>query len=76
MKFVGNGRGVIQVMQSPEMARKIDQVAAQKVGAAGDGFVASGRVGKTRYRSIIYADSWSAKNREHRDNVLIRVLNS
>lgn len=74
MRFVGYGKGVREVMQSPEMAAMINKIAAQKVAEAGDGFVASGRQGKNRYRSIIYADTWSAKHREHRDNILVRVL--
>lgn len=41
---------------------------------AGDGFVTSYMQGKSRYRAIIYADTWSAKHREARENVLVRRL--
>ncbi|CQD04169.1 hypothetical protein [Corynebacterium striatum] len=43
-------------------------------GAAGDGFVLSTQQGKSRFRGIVYADTWSAKRREARENVLVRVL--
>ncbi|WP_306592887.1 hypothetical protein [Corynebacterium striatum] len=43
-------------------------------GRAGDGFVLSTRQGKSRFRGIVYADTWSAKRREARENVLLRVL--
>ncbi|WP_313678452.1 hypothetical protein [Corynebacterium stationis] len=42
--------------------------------AAGDGFVASYMQGKSRFGGIVYADTWSAKHRDRRDNVLVRVL--
>ena len=42
--------------------------------AAGDGFVASYMQGKSRFGGIVYADTWSAKHRDRRENVLVRVL--
>ncbi|AGG66878.1 hypothetical protein H924_07180 [Corynebacterium callunae DSM 20147] len=42
--------------------------------AAGDGFVANYQQGKSRFRGIVFADTWSAKARNAKQNTLVRVL--
>ena len=64
-KYVPNKSALKALLKDPA-----EQIAA----AAGDGFVSSYKMGKTRHRCIIYADTWSAKRREARDNILTRAL--
>lgn len=74
MKYVPNRRGLREVLASPEAASLVGQHADRLAAAAGDGFVASKRMGRTRQRAIVYADTWSAKHRQRRGNILTRVL--
>lgn len=73
-RYVPNGAGLREVLASSEAASLVDTHANRIAGAAGDGFVASQQMGRNRQRAIVYADTWSAKHREARDNVLVRVL--
>lgn len=63
-----------EIRRSGPVQSLVHEHAERIASAAGDGFRASYMQGKSRYRAIVYADTWSAKHREARDNVLVRVL--
>lgn len=63
-----------EIRRSAGAQSLVRQHAERLASAAGDGFVASYQQGKSRYRAIVYADTWSAKHREARGNILTRVL--
>lgn len=73
-KYVPNRSGLSELLRGPVAQTLVDEHTQAVAGAAGDGFVASTRQGKSRYRGIVYAGTWSAKHRDHRQNVLVRVL--
>lgn len=52
------------------VSRKAGEVAAR----AGRGYTASTRMGKTRYRAIVYPDTWRAKIDNARHNTLVKAL--
>lgn len=74
MKYRPNRQSLRNLLRSDEVQQLVrthgDRIAAQ----AGDGFVASYRQGKNRFGGIVYADTWSAKHRDARENRLVRVL--
>lgn len=71
-----NMRGFQQIRRDPGVTAMVDEQAAKAAAAAGDGFVVSGRQGRTRYRAIVYPDSYMAVKRELRDNRLLAVATS
>ena len=73
-KYVPNKSALKALLKDPMTQGIVVDHAEQVAAAAGDGFVSSYKMGKTRHRCIIYADTWSAKRREARDNVLTRAL--
>ncbi|MDK8794238.1 hypothetical protein QP968_00730 [Corynebacterium sp. MSK041] len=73
-RFQPNYGGYRELLSSGPMASLVAKHAEAVAAACGDGFVASQRMGRTRQRAIVYADTWSAKHRDHRDNVMVRVL--
>ena len=73
-KYVPNKAALKALLKGPMTQGIVVDHAEQVAAAAGDGFVSSYQMGKTRHRCIIYADTWSAKRREARDNVLTRAL--
>lgn len=73
-KYVPNSAGLEELARGPIAQGLVHQHAERIAGAAGDGFVASYQQGRSRYRAIVYADTWSAKGRNRRDNTLVRVL--
>lgn len=74
MKYKSNREGLRQVLASAEAASLVSTHAERVASTCGDGFVSSTRMGKTRQRAIVYADTWSAKHRDHRENVMVRAL--
>lgn len=74
MRYKPNREGLRQVLASAEAASLVSTHAERIAAACGDGFVASQRMGKSRQRAIVYADTWSAKHRDHKNNVMVRVL--
>lgn len=74
VRYVPNGVGLREVLASPQAAALVSDHAERIAAQCGDGFVASQQMGRTRQRAIVYADTWSAKHRDHRDNVMVRVL--
>lgn len=73
-RFQPNYGGYRELLSSGPMASLVSKHAEAVAAACGDGFVASQRMGRTRQRAIVYADTWSAKHRDHGDNVMVRVL--
>lgn len=73
-RYKPNRAGLREVLASAPVASLVSDHAERVAAECGDGFVASQRMGKTRQRAIIYADTWSAKHREARENVMVRVL--
>lgn len=73
-KYVPNKAALKALLKDPMTQGIVVDHAERVAAAAGDGFVSSYQMGKTRHRCIIYADAWSAKRREARDNILTRAL--
>jgi hypothetical protein len=73
-KYVPNKSALKALLKDPMTQGIVVDHAEQVAAAAGDGFVSSYQMGKTRHRCIIYADTWSAKRREARNNILTRAL--
>lgn len=74
VKYVPNAAGLLEVLASPEAASLVSSHAERIAGQCGDGFEVIQRMGTTRQRASVYPDTWSAKHRDHRDNVMVRVL--
>lgn len=74
MQYTSNKSGLEELARGPIAQSLVKQYGDAKAAAAGDGFVVSYRQGRTRFGAILYADTYSAKRKEARENVLIRVL--
>lgn len=73
-RFEPDYGGYRELLASGPVASLVSKHANQIASQCGDGFVASQRMGATRQRAIVYADTWSAKHRDHRENVMVRVI--
>lgn len=73
-RYKPNHAGLREVLASPQAASLVSDHAERIAAECGDGFVASQRMGRVRQRAIVYADTWSAKHRDARENVMVRVL--
>ncbi|WP_225747224.1 hypothetical protein [Corynebacterium sp. Marseille-P4611] len=73
-KYRPNKTGLQELLRGSVAKQLVVQHGEDIAGRAGDGFVLSTQQGKSRFRGIVYADTWSAKWREGRENVLVRVL--
>lgn len=74
MKYRPNRAGLQELLRGSVAKRLVIEHGEKFAAQCGDGFVLSTQQGKTRYRGIVYADTWSAKHRDHRQNVMVRVL--
>ena len=74
MRYETNFQGMEELARGSVAQGLVKQHGERLAAAAGDGFVASYMQGKSRFGGIIYADTWSAKHRDRRNNVLVRVL--
>ena len=74
MRYESNHAGMEELARGSVAQSLVRQHGERLAAAAGDGFVASYMQGKSRFGGIIYADTWSAKHRDRRNNVLVRVL--
>lgn len=73
-KYIANKAG-LEALARGDIAQSLVRTHAERIAStAGDGFIASYQQGASRFRAIIYADTWSAKRRNARDNTLVRVL--
>lgn len=75
-KLVLNKKAFVELMKSGEMQRDLMRRARKVKAAAGDGFGESVFVGKTRARASVITESWSARRRQGRDNILQRALSA
>lgn len=73
-KYVPNSAGLEELARGHIAQQLVREHSDRIASAAGDGFVASYQQGKSRYRGIVYPDTWSAIGRNRRDNTLVRVL--
>ena len=74
MRYESNHAGMEELARGSVAQGLVKQHGERLAAAAGDGFVASYMQGKSRFGGIVYADTWSAKHRDRRNNVLVRVL--
>ena len=74
MEYRSNRKGMGELARGAVAQSLVRQHGERLAAAAGDGFVASYMQGKSRFGGIVYADTWSAKHRDRRNNILVRVL--
>lgn len=74
MEYRSNHKGMEELARGAVAQGLVRENGERLAAAAGDGFVASYMQGKSRFGGIVYADTWSAKHRDRRDNVLVREL--
>lgn len=74
MKYKSNKPGLRELLKGDIAQRLVTTHAERIAGRAGEGYVASCRQGKNRFRGIVYADTMRAKVREAKENRLLRVL--
>lgn len=80
VRYQANRRGMLEMMRTPatqvetrKFGAQVATAAGQSAGAPG-GYITSSRQGKTRFRTIVFADSFKAKRREASGNHLLRGL--
>lgn len=70
-----SNRAGLEELARGEVAQQLVRQHAERIrNAAGDGFVASYQQGTSRFRAIVFADTYSARARNARENTLVRVL--
>lgn len=69
-----NRKFAAEMLKSPAVLADVRGRADRVCSAAGPGFEASSRVGRNRARASVRADSFSARVRNSRENILIRAL--
>ena len=74
MRYESNHAGMEELARGSVAQGLVRQHGERLAASAGDGFVASYMQGKSRFGGIVYADTWSAKHRDRRNNILVRVL--
>lgn len=73
-KFVLNRIGVRQLLQSTEMQTVLNERASQAVQRLGSGYKSDIYVGKNRANSKVYAESFSAKLENSRNNTILKAV--
>lgn len=73
-RYVPNSSELEALLRSRNVSDLVMKYGDSMAGQAGDGFVASYRQGKSRFGGIVYADTWSAKHRDARENILVRLI--
>ncbi|OFL77602.1 hypothetical protein [Corynebacterium sp. HMSC077B05] len=74
MKYRPNREGLRELLRGTAAKALVIEHGDRLANAAGEGFELSTQQGKSRFRGIIYPNTWSARRREAKNNVLIRVL--
>lgn len=74
MKYRPNREGLRELLRGTAAKTLVIEHGERLANAAGEGFELSTQQGKSRFRGIIYPNTWSARRREAKNNVLIRVL--
>lgn len=72
MKLKWNRQSFENVRRAPAVISEVDRQATRVAAACGGGYVTSGQQGKTRYRSIVYPDTWRAKQDNWRNNTMVK----
>lgn len=79
-RFRPDRQGIGELMRGPEVQKMVRRSGDRIARSAGDGFEADtwisptpGRSGQPRAVSGIFAQSWRARSRQSRDNVLQRA---
>lgn len=75
-KLVIDKKQFVELMKGGPMQRDLLRRAQKVKEAAGDGFGESVHKGKNRARASVITESWSARRRQGRDNILQRALNA
>ena len=74
VKLKLNKSGVRQMLRSEEMQAACVKIANDAVSDLGDGFSVNTKVGKNRVNAEITADSYAARWRNNRDNLILKAL--
>lgn len=74
MKVVFNRAAFEEVRRSGPVMAEISGLTYGLARKAGDGYRGSTMQGKSRFRGIVFPDSWSARKDNARNNTLVRVL--
>lgn len=74
VKYQPNRAGLEELVRGPVAQSLVDSHSAAVVSRAGRGYVWRAVQGRSRYRSIVFADTIGAKRREAKQNNLIRAL--
>lgn len=74
MRLKFNHAAFEEVLRSPKVQAWVNATTQEIAGRAGPGYVGSTRHGKTRFRGIVYADTWRARHDNQNNNTLVRVL--
>lgn len=69
-----NRQALAAILKSPEVLADLRARAERVRNAAGPGFEMDSRVGRNRARASVKAESFSARVRNSRENILIRAL--
>lgn len=72
--YQSNKAGLEALARGPEAQKLVRTHANALAARAGDGFEASFTQGRRRFVGIVFANTFSSKRREARENVLVRVL--
>ena len=74
MATTWNRKAAGEILKSPAVLADVRARAERVADAAGPGFEASSMVGRNRARASVRADTFSARVRNSRQNILIRAL--
>ena len=69
-----NRKAAAEILKSASVLADVRARADRVAEAAGPGFTASSRIGRNRARASVKAESFSARVRNSRENILIRAL--
>lgn len=73
-KYKQNRDSLKALLYDDNVAELVDEKADELAEAAGDGFTARGVKGKSRYRASVWTESFSARVRDRRQNILVKTL--
>lgn len=74
MQTQWNRKAAAEILKSPAVLADVRARAERVRSAAGPGFEASSMVGRNRARASVRADTFSARVRNSRQNILLRAL--
>ena len=74
MATIWNRKAAGEILKSPAVLADVRARADRVAAAAGPGFEASSMIGRNRARASVKADTFSARVRNSRQNILLRAL--